>query len=612
MTHSKTRLAPLAALAFAITGSTPGHAQGIEVLYTKIDASPTSNTPWTLDLMGQSSPSKFRALEDFSVSHDGSTWVLKGRNRLGSDLETMLVLGDAAADPQSATNLAQEGQPIPGDVPGALWDFFDSGRPVAFDTTGNIGMSGRSKGPATGMRERLLKRDTAGNWTIVLREGDPLMNLTDTPPTSAGDEALGNSVSGVFLLDDGRLGYLVTPIQNCSSFNYPAFLYDDMGFLQTGASAVGAGPELWDGMDLGDAGGTPDGSAYYIQGDTDAATNDDVLTVNNQVVLREGQTIGAGGPTLEAVFQTQMAASGDWISRGDDPANDDWLVLNGSLIAKTGDPVEGGLEAYNATFAACAVNANGDWALIAGTDEADDAKDEVLVVNGVVIAREGDPIDLDGNGAFDDGVFLGDGTATSSAFAPNDLAITDSGMVYFIGRLNDGMGNDLDDSGFSTPDAFLRLQAPNVSAPGAFCFGDGSQVTCPCGNNGSTGEGCVNSTGPGAILAATGDPTVGSDTLVLNASQCPAGVPGVFFQGNLALATPTFLSDGLLCVTNGIQRLETVFADGSGSASSGVTISIAGSTSPGDTRYYQYWYRDNAGPCSQGSNTTNAVEVIWQ
>ena len=38
----------------------------------------------------------------------------------------------------------------------------------------------------------------------MLREGDPLFNLTDTPATSAGDEALGNSVSGVHLLDDGR------------------------------------------------------------------------------------------------------------------------------------------------------------------------------------------------------------------------------------------------------------------------------------------------------------------------------------------------------------------------------------------------------------------------
>ncbi len=604
-------MSPLAAA--LLLAAPPASAQNIEVLYSKIDVSPTSDTPWTLDLTGAPAPSKWRSIDDFAVSHDGSTWVLKGSNRLSADETNMLVMGSAGGSPLLASNLAQEGQPVPTEAPGVLWDFFDSIQPVAFDSTGNMAMSGRSKGPPTGQRERIMKRTSAGVWSVVLREGDPLVGLTDTPATSAGDEALGNSVSSVHLLDDGRVGYVVTPIQNCSSFNYPAFLHDNTGFLQTGASTL-VGGEVWDGMDLGDSGGTPDGTSYYIQGDTtntDTAA-DDVFTVNNTIVMQEGQPVVAGGPIYADTFQANMAASGDWIARGDDPANDDWLVMNGLLLAKTGDSVEGGVELYADSFAACTVNSAGDWALIATTDNPDAARDEVLVVNGVVLVREGDPVDLDGNGSFDDGVFIGDGTPTSSAFAPNDLAVTTSGMVYFIGRLNDGMGNDLNDAGFSTPDAFLRVQA-NVGPGQSYCFGDGTGVGCPCGNAGAAGEGCANSTGAGAIMTASGTADVSNDSLLLTATQCPIGIPGIFFQGHNALVTPVFLGDGLLCFSGPIQRFAVTFTDAVGGAdSSATTISVSGAVNSGDTRSYQFWYRNPPGPCSGGSNLSNAIEVLWQ
>ena len=64
------------------------------------------------------------------------------------------------------------------------------------------------------------------------------------------------------------------------------------------------------------------------------------------------------------------------------------------------------------------------------TDNADDSKDHVLVVNGTVIIREGDPVDLDGNGSFDDSVYIGDGTPTSSAFAAIDKAVR-SGALHW-------------------------------------------------------------------------------------------------------------------------------------------------------------------------------------
>lgn len=604
-------------------------AQDIEVLYTKIDASPTSDIPGTLDLSGLPMPSKWRALEDFTVSHDGSEWVLKGRTRLGSDLETILVRGFGDTGTQFADSMAQEGQPVPGEGAGILWDFFDSGRPVSYDSRNNIGMSGRVKGPPTGQRERIMKRDCAGNWTIVLREGDPLFGLTDTPASSAGDEALGNSVSGVHLLDDGRVGYIVTPIQNCSSFNYPAFLYDDQAFLQTGSSMLITG-ETWDGMDLGDTGGTPDGTSFYIQGDTENpdTSADDVFTVDNIEVMREGLPVGgAGGPIYTDTFEAEMAASGDWVARGDDPNNDDWAVHNGFLIARTGGSVEGGAELWGDSFSSVACNSVGDWAMVGNTDNPDDTKDVVLVVNGQVIVREGDPVDLDGNGQFDDGAFIGDGSPASAAFSANDLAITDCGLVYFIASLNDGLGNDLNDAGFGSPEGFMRVQVGTLPPPVPMCFGDGScsSTPCPCGATGDVGKGCPN-TGDagGALLTASGTTSVLAADLVLHGSGMPGTVPSIMFQGTgletTAGSPPTWglpFGDGVRCAGGSIQRMEVKFNVGGASQypeGGDLAIAVKGAIPPGGgvTRYYQCWFRDPVGVCTgAGFNVSNALKVVW-
>jgi|GEM_PF-1697636 len=611
LNSNRLRLALASSVALSMV-TTSTVAQTVEVLYTKIDASSTSSTPWTLDLAGSPAPSKFKSIDAFTVSHDGATWVLRGTNRLGGELENMLVLGDAQADPQLALNLAQEGQAVPTEAPGVRWHFFDGLQPVAFDTAGNLALHGRTQGPPTGQQERIMKRSAAGVWSVVLREGDPLHGLRDSSAGGPGDEGLGSMVSGVHLLDDGRVGYIVTPIQNCHSSNYPAFLYDDQGFMQSGVSMLDTG-EVWDDFDPGGTGGTPDGAFYYSTGVTENLNTslDDVFAVNNVTVFAEGQPVAVGGLTYQETFEVEMAANGNWIARGDDSSNDDWCVVNGTLVAQTGMSVEGGAEAYSIAISACALNANGDWAVTAGTDHPDDRLDEVLVVNGKVIVREGDPVDLDGNGVFDDGAFIGDGSPAAGAFAPSDLALTDDGMVYFIGRLNDGMGNDLDDSGSSTPDAFLRIQLDLIPGEPA-CFGDGSGTTCPCGNAGAEGEGCANSTGSGALLGSSGEAIVGADTLVLRARQCPANKPGLFLQADGLHVTPPFLGDGLLCLTGTIRRLDVVTTDSSGVATLSGNISLRGGVGAGDTRSYQYLYRDPTGPCSNQSNSTPATEISWQ
>lgn len=143
-----------------------------------------------------------------------------------------------------------------------------------------------------------------------------------------------------------------------------------------------------------------------------------------------------------------------------------------------------------------------------------------------------------------------------------------------------------------------------------FCFGDGSANACPCANPGAPGEGCANSTGSGALLGATGQPTVGADTVVLSASQCPPTTPGLFFGGPNALTGLSF-GDGLRCVGGNVVRLGVVTTSPSGTAASQVTLSVREGLNGGELRRYQYWFRDVSGPCGQGFNTTNGLRIQW-
>ena len=154
------------------------------------------------------------------------------------------------------------------------------------------------------------------------------------------------------------------------------------------------------------------------------------------------------------------------------------------------------------------------------------------------------------------------------------------------------------------------------SEPGSgFCFGDGSGTACPCGNAGGSGEGCANDTGSGGVLSASGSTSIGSDDLVLSATNLTSG-PGLFFQGNNAVNSGNGnpFGDGLRCAGGSVVRLEVHFANAGNSFTADSTISVAtkGGVSAGQTKRYQYWYRDSGtSPCSSLFNLTNGYELTW-
>jgi len=176
------------------------------------------------------------------------------------------------------------------------------------------------------------------------------------------------------------------------------------------------------------------------------------------------------------------------------------------------------------------------------------------------------------------------------------MAFNEDGSQLYVAKASANWGLDVFDRG---------------SLPTTFCLGDGTGALCPCGNFGAAGQGCANSTGSGATLGASGTAQVGVDSLVLEAAGAPPAVFGVFFGGGAEIAPAPF-GDGLSCVGGGIQRLGAPLrTDANGQAQSAVTISVVEGLTGGETRHYQFWYRDTSGPCGQGFNASHAAKLTW-
>jgi probable HAF family extracellular repeat protein len=195
--------------------------------------------------------------------------------------------------------------------------------------------------------------------------------------------------------------------------------------------------------------------------------------------------------------------------------------------------------------------------------------------------------------------------------------LTDAGGVSADGQtiVGTGIHNGVEEAWIAT--------LPGASAT-PFCFGDGSGVACPCGNSGSPGHGCENSsTTGGALLTSSGATSLSSDTFVLTASGERPTAFSIFLQGNAAVG-PLNYGDGLRCAGGTLKRLYSRNAVGGiVTAPQGADPSISTrSASLGDpipvggTRDYQVYYRDPSAsfcPAPPGNtwNIGNALQAVW-
>jgi hypothetical protein len=147
-----------------------------------------------------------------------------------------------------------------------------------------------------------------------------------------------------------------------------------------------------------------------------------------------------------------------------------------------------------------------------------------------------------------------------------------------------------------------------------FCDSYSSTTGCPCGNVGSSGEGCANSMGWGASLTAGGTSSVTQSDLHFISIGLIPSQPSILFQGDQALAGGHGLlfGDGLRCVGVNVKRMGIRPADAVGSAMWVPALGPPTTWVPGDVQRFQVWYGNSLGsPCGTGFNTTNAIEVTF-
>lgn len=364
----------------------------------------------------------------------------------------------------------------------------------------------------------------------------------------------------------------------------------------TGQQAMPVEP--WQAFDLNRVFVSADGSNILVQGDlTGSAATDDVIVLNGAVVVQEGFALpGTGIADAVANASATMHNSGTWMSRGTFAGSGDgWAMRNGAIIAQVGSPIfAGAVELFQATnFFVTTCNGVGDYVVGGATDMGVD----VLVLNNDrVIAREGDPVDLDGNGLFDDGVFYG-------SFGFDDSVLTDDGRLFVNGRFMDSGGTNLGD--------FLVIITIGGGSGAPFCM-----------------PADTNSTGMPTLLSGTMTAPGGSG-LHLEATQGPSSQFGYFLVATGAMDPGTPVGSGHLCLAGSIGRYNVSGTasnsigqfDGAGvmqnlvgtsTVGSGFDVptsvpSIGGSIMAGSTWHFQVWHRD----IGTQSNFSNGYTVTF-
>lgn len=400
-----------------------GSPEAITVIFTSLAGTPSAQVP---GLPGTEFGPGAAAFDRPFASPNGNV-VLSADTNLATTEDEVVLLNDAV--------VAREGTPTGVAGSADLVGLIDSR--LAVNDAGDFAYATNTDAVTTA--DEVIVKVSAGTATYAAREGDAIPGLVGG--------FWGLNLNSTVLASDGRVGLVGTsitgvPVDQNDVLVLDAVILSQSGFTQPGNQL---GTEFWENFDLDDFWISADGSRWLAQGDlTGAVASDDVVVVDGSVVVQEGVPLAGTGfaepVDLNGIVGVSMAPGGRWFVRGNNATTEvDWVYSNGAVLATLGDPVAGDpAETWtDAEFGDCFFLHVGDSAgnyVIGGVSNGPTSSNGVLVLNGdEVIAREGDPIDVDGNGFFDDDAFF-------NTFGNDDGALTDEGLFYFVATIRDGTG----------------------------------------------------------------------------------------------------------------------------------------------------------------------------
>lgn len=402
----------------------------IKGIISTIASSPTSDVP---DLTG-----KFAANGIFRpyVSPDGTKWIMNADTDLATTIDEIVVAGTLGG---SFSVVVQEGVTAlaEGDIVGLI------DNTVGINDAGHFAFSADTNAATTS--DEVIVKWNGTQFVTVAREGSAAPPIPGATWGATRDSASiqndgtvsfysnlanagGTTMDTGYFTDDGttllaREGVTIPTNQG----NGTTYVYD---LFQTGATEGS-------GLFLNASGSSFVGIIDVI---TAPVAEDRTVTVDNDIKIQEGFII-AGSPFGSIVASASplavvMTPNGDWLSYGSNADGQDWAVRNGAVVASTDSEIFPGAgenwddAPYAQTYFYIAGNNNGDYAVAGTTNSANDRANAVIVLNGAtVVARENDPIDLDNNGLFDDGVFI-------RTFLDDRIAMTNNEIICVV-RLRD-------------------------------------------------------------------------------------------------------------------------------------------------------------------------------
>ncbi len=446
----------------------------IGAIYTKIPGHPTALVPGARDPSGSPTNTEFRQFNQLSVSRTGK-WAIRGfTQQISPDIKDVILTGNGT----TGSVLLQRGLPFPGAVGSELFEFTGGG--FGYNDNDDFVFRIRAQGGNAANAQKVLK-SIGGVISLAFQQGDPYTGL-EGPPGVPQSGFVGNSIGSQHLLNNGIIGTHDTTVTGMTSTLWrPVLAYNLQKFMQRNIDFVsglgGFGIERiggLTGLNLDQFFATPDyipfspgGSGSWIaRGQIDRPENQNVVIVNGEVVLRQGQAMPRDPSVVTDAFtNVAILSNGDWYVRGTQLGGGALAVRNGVVIAKTGDEIGNSGEHWIGTsFSAFTGNNNGDWVIAGQTDNPDPARQYVIAVNGVIVARQSNTI------ALNVPAVIGRANPATNPWSADNLYLTDDMVLYFLASIQDGMGNEYaGNPPFSTPLAFLRsaLTGGNPIATGA-------------------------------------------------------------------------------------------------------------------------------------------------
>lgn len=406
------------------------------------------------------------------VSPNGNRWIFRG---LTNSLNRRVIVTGQGLNNSGAALVVQEGVAYPSTVFSvtslrAMCGVNDTGQ-VAFslDQSGNTAsddmvfrtIPGNATFDLIAQEGTQAVGQTAGigygisnNSVNLLNSGqvDLLsLSLTGTVADAAVFQLTNPTTGSVLFKKNVSVpsGQLVNPSQTIESFTSDAFRTD------------------------------ADGTHTLFQCDLNGPTGTDFVVVKDGgVIMQEGVTLPGSGysdpvASGSGAAPSLSARNGHTIIKGwNQNSGLDWVYVDGAVRAERGQPIIPNSSElwtdsfWTTSFNGVSINSGGHFVVSGFTNNSSSGQNEVIVYDGrVVLAREGDRVDLNQNGLPDDNCFLG-------RTQLDTMTIGDNGVVYWVSDL-------LNSSGFVLGYGVIALQAPTQISPSNYAINFGVEISAP-------------------------------------------------------------------------------------------------------------------------------------